>query len=359
MTAISTEPTDSVAVDVTDLGVDFGSVTALEDVSLSISDGEFFTLVGPSGCGKTTLLRSIAGLETHSRGSVSIGGQEVTDEPPEARNVGIVFQNYSLFPHMSVAENVAYGLRFHELSEGRESGERVAELLSLVDLAGFGDREPEQLSGGQQQRVALARALAPEPDVLLLDEPLSALDARLRKELRVQIKTIQRDLGITTVYVTHDQAEALAISDRIAVMQDGRLQQVDTPEEVYRQPASRTVAEFIGDNNVFDGIVVDNGGKLNVDGTLLPLPGGADQADRASAMVSIRPEAISIRDDSRRVDGTTLPATVETVEFLGDAYRVHCRWDDRPIVVKTAATTPPAGDIELVFDAGDVHVLSA
>ncbi|MFW5978007.1 MAG: ABC transporter ATP-binding protein, partial [Halohasta sp.] len=217
MTAADGVVGDSTAVEITNLGVDFESLTALNDVSLSIDDGEFFTLVGPSGCGKTTLLRSIAGLETPTRGSVSIGGQDVTDEQPEARNVGIVFQDYSLFPHMSVAENVAYGLRFNELSEGRSSDERVEELLALVDLTGMGDREPDQLSGGQKQRVALARALAPEPDVLLLDEPLSALDARLRRELRVQIKSIQRDLGITTVYVTHDQAEALAISDRLAV----------------------------------------------------------------------------------------------------------------------------------------------
>jgi len=350
------EETDSTEVDVIDLGVDFGSVTALEDVSLSICDGEFFTFVGPSGCGKTTLLRSIAGLETPARGSVALGGQDVTDEPPEERNVGVVFQNYSLFPHMSVAENVAYGLRFHELSDGRDSEERVDELLELVDLAGFGDREPGQLSGGQKQRVALARALAPEPDVLLLDEPLSALDARLRKELRVQIKTIQRDLGITTVYVTHDQAEALAISDRIAVMQNGKLQQVDTPETVYRQPASRAVAEFIGDNNVLAGVVADDRKRLSVDGTLVPLPKGGTRTTGVSLTVSIRPEALSVAD-RQQADVATRSATVETVEFLGDAYRVHCRWNDRPIVVKTAATTPPEGDVDLQFDPEDIHVL--
>jgi|AntRauMinimDraft_3_1070383.scaffolds.fasta_scaffold00501_5 thiamine transport system ATP-binding protein len=350
------EKADSTAVDVIDLGVDFGSVTALDDVSLSITDGEFFTLVGPSGCGKTTLLRSIAGLESPSRGSVALGGQDVTDEPPEARNVGIVFQDYSLFPHMSVAENVAYGLRFHELSDGRNPEARVTELLELVDLAGFGDREPGQLSGGQKQRVALARALAPEPDVLLLDEPLSALDARLRKELRVQIKTIQRELGITTVYVTHDQAEALAISDRIAVMQNGRLQQVDTPEMVYRQPASRAVAAFIGDNNVFEGSVADDSRHLDVDRALLPLPEEADRAAGASLTVSIRPEALSVAD-GQRAEAPTLSARVETVEFLGDAYRVHCRWNGRPVVVKTAATTPPEGAVDLQFDAEDVHVL--
>jgi thiamine transport system ATP-binding protein len=344
------------SVDVTNLGVRFGSVTALDDVSLSIRDGEFFTLVGPSGCGKTTLLRSIAGLETPSAGQVAIDGRDVTAEPPESRNIGIVFQNYALFPHLSVAENIAYGLRFHELSDERDSDERVTELLELVDLAGFGDRDPDQLSGGQKQRVALARALAPEPDVLLLDEPLSALDARLRKQLRVQIKTIQRELDITTVYVTHDQAEALAISDRIAVMQDGQLQQVDTPEAVYRDPASRAVAEFIGDNNVFSGRVTNGGSQLSVAGGLLPLPAEIDTTGGESLTLSIRPELLSIYKTSQ-VDGCTLSATVKTVEFLGDAYLVHCLWNDQPIVVKTTATTPPEGEVTLQFDADAIHRL--
>lgn len=349
--------TPEASVDVTNLGIRFGSVTALDDVSLSIRDGEFFTLVGPSGCGKTTLLRSIAGLETPSEGQVAIDGRDVTAEPPESRNIGIVFQNYALFPHMSVAENIAYGLRFHELSDDRDPDERVSELLELVDLAGFGDRDPDQLSGGQKQRVALARALAPEPDVLLLDEPLSALDARLRKQLRVQIKTIQRELDITTVYVTHDQAEALAISDRIAVMEGGQLQQVDTPEAVYRDPASRAVAEFIGDNNVFSGRITDGGSQLSVAGGLLPLPAEIDTTDGESMTLSIRPELLSIYTDSQAVDGQTLSATVKTVEFLGDAYHVHCLWNNQTIVVKTAATTPPEGNIELQFDAEDIHII--
>jgi thiamine transport system ATP-binding protein len=344
-------------VEITDLGISFGSVTALKDVSLSIADGEFFTLVGPSGCGKTTLLRSIAGLETPSEGTVSIGGRAVTDEPPKARNIGIVFQNYALFPHMSVAENIAYGLQFHELSSGHSVDERVSELLDLVDLNGFGDREPEQLSGGQQQRVALARALAPEPDVLLLDEPLSALDAQLRKQLRVQIKTIQRELGITTVYVTHDQAEALAISDRIAVMQNGQVEQVATPETVYRTPGTQAVAEFIGDNNVYSGAVTDNGSQIAIGEELLALPDEVDRKDGESVTLSVRPEAISITDAGQQVDGTRLSARVKTAEFLGDAYRVHCLWNERTVVVKTDTTKPPEGDVELRFDADDIHVL--
>jgi len=343
-------------VDVTELSVGFDGVTALESVSLSIRAGEFFTLVGPSGCGKTTTLRAIAGLADPSGGAVTVGGQDVTDAPPEERNVGIVFQNYALFPHMSVRENVAYGLRFHEL-DGRDDDERVAELLDLVDLAGVADRDPEQLSGGQQQRIALARALAPEPDVLLLDEPLSALDATLRKRLRVQIKTIQRELDITTIYVTHDQAEALALSDRVAVMHDGRVEQVATPEAVYRDPASRFVAEFVGDNNLFDGAVTDDGAGVAVDGATLPLPEGADRRPGEPLTLAVRPEAIAVGDDASDPPGTTLAATVETVEFLGDAYRVHCRWNGRRVESKTTAASPPSGEVSLGFDAADAQLL--
>ncbi|MBX0296423.1 ABC transporter ATP-binding protein [Haloarcula nitratireducens] len=345
-------------VDVDDLAVAYDGVTALEGVSLSIEEGEFFTLVGPSGCGKTTLLRSIAGLEKPSAGRIAIDGRDVTDEPTENRNVGMVFQNYALFPHMSVRENVAYGLQFHDLGDGREADERVSELLELVDLASFGDREPTQLSGGQRQRVALARALAPEPDVLLLDEPLSALDAQLRERLRVQIKTLQRELDITTVYVTHDQAEALAISDRIAVVQDGAVEQVATPETVYRDPASPFVAEFVGDNNVFAGEVTRGGSGLDVGGATLPLPSEVDARDGESAALSVRPESISLEGNGGATGGeTTLDATVRTTEFLGDAYRVHCLWNDRTVVVKTGATEPPAGDVTLRFDSADATAL--
>ncbi|MFB6082808.1 MAG: ABC transporter ATP-binding protein [Halorientalis sp.] len=357
-------------VDVDGLTVTFGDVEALADVSLSVADGEFFTLVGPSGCGKTTLLRAVAGLETPTAGRVRIGGRDATDEPPEQRGVGVVFQNYALFPHMTVRENVAYGLGFHDLDEPDDR--RVTDLLELVDLSDLADREPDQLSGGQRQRVALARALAPKPDVLLLDEPLSALDASLRKRLRVQIRSIQRDLDITTVYVTHDQAEALAISDRVAVVNDGRVEQVGTPEAVYREPATRFVAEFVGDNNVFDGVVTESGDGIAVDGTAtLPLPDGADATAGQSAAVSVRPEAISLRDRAESVaggngsgsgdrepgTGTTRSATVETVEYLGDAYRVHCRWDDRPVTVKTDGERAPEGTVSLRIDPEDVHVL--
>lgn len=301
----------------------FGDERALEDVSLRVDAGEFFTLVGPSGCGKTTTLRIVAGLTDPDSGSVRLDGEEMAGVAPEDRNVGIVFQDYALFPHMTVAENVAYGLRFHDPPGGESVADRVADLLELVDLSGFDDREPESLSGGQQQRVALARALAPGPDLLLLDEPMSALDARLRERLRRTVKRIQTDLGITTVYVTHDQAEALAISDRIAVLNEGRVEQIGSPEAVYREPANRFVASFVGDNNFFavrsvDGgvAVTDCGAEIAVDGAT---PGDT---------LSIRPEAIHLGPDD-----TTLEPTLESVAFHGTGYTLHCRLNGRDLLI--------------------------
>ena len=239
-------------------------------VGLDVADGEFFTLVGPSGCGKTTTLRLVAGFDSPTRGSVRFDGRAMSGVPPEDRGVGVVFQNYALFPHLSVAENVAYGLRFTDPPDGETGDERVASLLELVDLPDAGPRDPGELSGGQRQRVALARALAPGPDLLLLDEPMSALDARLRERLRLQIKEIQSTLGITTLYVTHDQEEALAVSDRVAVMSDGAVEQVGTPQAVYRRPETRFVAEFVGDNNVFEGRVTSSRMADRSDGSKAP-----------------------------------------------------------------------------------------
>ena len=340
--------------------VSFGAVDALRDVSIDVERGEFFTLVGPSGCGKTTTLRTVAGLESPDAGRVIIDDADVTDVPPDERDVGIVFQNYALFPHMTVRENVAYGLRFRDPPGGGSTDARVTEMLDLVDMAGFGDREPDALSGGQKQRIALARALAPGPDVLLLDEPLSALDADLRQRLRVRIRTIQRDLDITTLYVTHDQAEALAISDRVAVMRDGRVEQVATPEQVYRRPATRFVAGFVGDNNLFEGTV--EGNRVLVDGAdvALPLPPDVDRVDGASVTLGVRPEAIDVGDEHEQslVQGAvTFTAEVKTAEFLGDAYRLHCAWRGREVLVKTATTDPPDGTVGLAVAPADVQVL--
>ncbi|MFB6179136.1 MAG: ABC transporter ATP-binding protein [Halorientalis sp.] len=342
-------------VELDGLSVAFDGVTALDDVSLAVAEGEFFTLVGPSGCGKTTTLRAIAGFETPASGQVHIGGRSVADVPPEERDVGIVFQNYALFPTMSVRENVGYGLRFRDPPGGEATSDRVDELLELVDMAGMGDRDPTSLSGGQQQRVALARALAPGPEVLLLDEPLSALDARLRERLRVTVREIQQELGITTVYVTHDQAEALAVSDRVAVLCDGQLEQVGTPESIYRDPASRFVATFVGDNNLFEGTVTETDPpRATVDGQSFALPTQADVKAGQSVTLAVRPEAITLGRGE-----TTLTATVANVEFLGDAYRLHCPWNDESVLVKTTTQRPPTGEVRLGIDTDAIQLLQS
>jgi len=238
-----------VAVELASVTKRFGKITALDDVSLTVRRGELLTLLGPSGCGKTTLLHLVAGFLMPDSGEIAIDGRRVTDVVAYRREIGIMFQNYALFPHMTVAGNVGYGLRMRRIAKP-EMTRRMADALALVKLAGLEDRKPRQLSGGQQQRVALARALVIRPRVLLLDEPFSALDRNLRGSMQVELKEIQRKLGVTTIFVTHDQSEALSLSDRIAVMAEGRIRQLDTPHEVYRHPADRFVASFIGDANV-------------------------------------------------------------------------------------------------------------
>ncbi|WP_408960007.1 ABC transporter ATP-binding protein [Natrinema sp. 74] len=331
----------------------YDETDALEDVELTVRDGEFFTLVGPSGCGKTTTLRTIAGFEEPTAGSVRFDAREMAGVPPERRDVGVVFQSYALFPHMSVAENVGYGLRFRDPPDEQSVEERIDELLALVDLEGMGDREPEQLSGGQRQRVALARALAPAPDLLLLDEPMSALDARLRKSLRRQVARIQSDLEITTVYVTHDQAEALAISDRLAVMRDGRIEQVGQPQEIYRQPATRFVAEFVGDNTVLEGEVIANGedkARIAVDDRAFDVPVLPDGSERAT--VCVRPGALS-----RTADRNRISVAVETSEFLGETVRVHGRWNGREITLRLA-DIPDGDELTIGFAPEDAHIVA-
>ncbi|MFB6300345.1 MAG: ABC transporter ATP-binding protein [Halobacteriales archaeon] len=318
---------------------EFGTDTvALEDIDLDIDDGEFFTLVGPSGCGKTTTLRIIAGLEAPTTGRVRFGETDVSNVPTEERDVGIVFQNYALFPHMTVGENVAYGLRFRDPPGDVSTDERVANLLELVDLGGMQDRDPDALSGGQQQRVALARALAPGPQLLLLDEPMSALDARLREQLRRQVRRIQNELEITTVYVTHDQAEALAISDRVAVMSDGAVEQVGDPRTIYREPATRFVAEFIGDNNLFEGTVRANDvagievaitDREQPETTTFRIAG--DRSVGETVTFCVRPEAITVGG----TQSNRIAVEPRTVEFLGEATRVYADWNGMSIVLRT------------------------
>jgi spermidine/putrescine ABC transporter ATP-binding subunit len=248
-TAARTAGEGGIAVELGGVTKRFGKITALDDVSLLIRRGELMTLLGPSGCGKTTLLNLVGGFLTPDSGEIAIDGQRITQVPAYRRQIGIMFQSYALFPHMSVAANVGYGLKMRRIAKP-EIARRVAEALALIKLEGLDDRKPRQLSGGQQQRVALARALVIRPKVLLLDEPFSALDRNLRASMQVELKEIQRKLGVTTIFVTHDQSEALSLSDRIAVIADGRIRQLGTPDEVYRRPVDRFVASFVGDVNV-------------------------------------------------------------------------------------------------------------
>ena len=304
------------AVEIRSLTKRFGDVAAVDAVSLDIRAGEFFSLLGPSGCGKTTLLRMLGGFEVPTSGSIRIRGEDVTRTPPNGRPVNMVFQHYALFPHLSVGENVAFGMRYRGIPRADEP-RRVAAALSLVQMSGFETRRPDQLSGGQRQRVALARALALEPKVLLLDEPLGALDQKLRKEVQVQLKQLQRSLGITFVFVTHDQEEALTMSDRIAVMNRGRVEQMDEAARVFERPATDFVATFMGAANFFEAFV--RGG--DADSVLLELSGGAalrlpreGWSPRAgeTARFVVRPEKLDLR--RRDLSGRGVPSVPVTVE---------------------------------------------
>jgi spermidine/putrescine transport system ATP-binding protein len=294
-------PRDDTAADVrlVNLRKTFGEVVAVDNVSIDIRAGEFFSLLGPSGCGKTTTLRMIGGFELPTGGQILLRGRDITNEPPERRPVNMVFQSYALFPHLTVFENVAFGLR-RRGTDRAEAARRVGAALELVRLPDFGKRRPEQLSGGQQQRVALARALVCEPTVLLLDEPLGALDLKLRRQLQVELKRVQLEVGITFIYVTHDQEEALALSDRIAVMDHGNVQQLGTPEELYDAPRTRFVAGFIGTTNLVPGTVesVDAGvAVVRLAGGATGLARAAGVGSGASVDIAVRPESILLEPD--------------------------------------------------------------
>lgn len=307
--------------------LEYGDVTALGDIHLQIGAGEFFTLLGPSGCGKTSLLQVIGGFQDPTFGSVFIGGRDVTRVPPHSRPVNTVFQNFALFPHMTVAANIAFGLEMLHWPADR-TRVRVAEVLALVGLDGFGGRYPHELSGGQQQRTALARALAPEPRVLLLDEPMSALDLKLRKEMQAELKRLHREAGITFIMVTHDQEEALSLSDRIAVLKDGEIRQVATPEELYHRPADSFVADFIGEANLLPA-------------TLLGLG--------ASGWVMIRPESVTAGSAPGRVEGQVIAR-----RFLGRGYELSVQLDSGEVLrcVETAeAPLMPGARCWLSWDA--------
>ncbi len=308
-------------LDLQNLRKSFGATTVVQDFSLGIEKGEFVTFLGPSGCGKTTVLRMIAGFEAPSSGVIRFGGADMTATPPSKRRVGMVFQAYALFPNMTVADNIAFGLRIAKKSDP-EIKARVGEMLDLIKLPQIAGRYPYQLSGGQQQRVALARALAPQPQALLLDEPLSALDAKIRVSLRDEIRVLQKRLGITTVFVTHDQEEALSISDRIVVMNEGRAEQVGTPAEIYNKPKTRFVASFIGTLNLLPAKVVDpKGGSLSFAGQTLGTASPLNGARAGDALtVALRPEALSLSGGPN-----AFSATVEDMNFLGAIVRLRLR----------------------------------
>ena len=297
----------------------FGDATAVADLSLDVNSGEFLSLLGPSGCGKTTLLRMIAGFEHPDRGDIEVGGVSVLDTPPYKRPVNTVFQSYALFPHMTVAENVAYGLRQKRVSRA-EIGERVRDALDMARMGGFADRSPQKLSGGQQQRVALARALVNRPKVLLLDEPMSALDRKLREEMQIELKLLQRQLGITFIFVTHDQQEALSMSDRIVVMQGGAIQQVGSTEAIYAHPANAFVAGFIGKQNFIAATVQADGALAGADGVLRgAATSGSGAAGAAGAAVRAAVRAESVRVSAARPDARiALPGRLAGISFLGD-----------------------------------------
>jgi putative spermidine/putrescine transport system ATP-binding protein len=306
----------------------YGDVLAVRDVDLRVGEGEFFTLLGPSGSGKTTTLRIIAGFEQPDAGRVTLGGADITHVPPYARDVNTVFQDYALFPHMTVAENVGYGLKVKGIARRVRAGQ-VAEVLRMVRLDGYGDRKPVQLSGGQRQRVALARSIVNQPKVLLLDEPLGALDLKLRQEMQTFLKSLQRELGMTFLYVTHDQEEALTMSDHVAVFNEGRIEQVGTPGDVYERPATEFVAGFVGTSNILE---------------------------RDGRRISVRPERI-------RLNGTGVAATVSDVVFVGSFTRilVDTEAGDRLTVVRQndGSTIEPGTRVHVHWDDADAYEIES
>ncbi len=342
----------------------FGAVTAADRVTLDVAPGEFCTLLGPSGSGKTTLLKLIAGFEEPDEGRVTIAGRDMAGIPAARRNIGVVFQNYALFPHMSVERNIAFPLDMRRHATAAKA-EAVARVLALVDLAGMGERYPRQLSGGQQQRVALARALVFNPDILLMDEPLGALDKNLRQNIQLELKALHRKLGVTVVYVTHDQEEAIFLSDRVVVMRDGRIAQAGSAAEVYECPKSRFVATFLGDCNLFEGRVsaiapdrlaidLDGGGGAKID---LPAPGHAISVG-SRITLGCRPERLRL-GAADRADG--IPATVVDAIYLGATRKLVLDAGGRRVLALTdasAASAAPGEAVRLVLDPARTVILA-
>jgi len=336
----------------------FGSSVAVADFSLDIADGELVTFLGPSGCGKTTTLRMIAGFIAPTAGVIRIGDDDVTHMPVHQRNTGMVFQRYALFPHMTVSENVQFGLEMHKV-ESSERASRMRAALDMVRMTSFHDRYPRQLSGGQQQRVAIARALAIQPRVFLLDEPLSNLDAKLRVEVREEIRALQRDLGLTTIFVTHDQEEALAIADRMAIMHDGKVQQIGSPETLYERPANLFVADFLGKMNFFSGRV-EAPGRFRAGAHELFI----DNASPTATKVGVRPERVMLAPSPQGQNA--LPGVVDSTIYLGSVIDVRVRLDTGESVSMQRANQggaqawqpTPGARVHVCFDAADCVLFS-
>ncbi|OUR77218.1 Fe3+/spermidine/putrescine ABC transporter ATP-binding protein [Alphaproteobacteria bacterium 46_93_T64] len=336
----------------------FGSVAAVSDVSMEIGGGEFFSLLGPSGCGKTTLLRMLAGFETPTSGEIVIDGQSMSAVPPHQRPVNMVFQNYAIFPHLNIHDNIAYGMRKERLPQA-ELDKKVEEMLEMIKLPGYGKRRSHELSGGERQRVALARALIKRPKVLLLDEPLGALDKQLREQMQMELRALQRSVGITFVFVTHDQEEALTMSDRIAVMSKGRTLQIDSPTELYEKPITREVAAFIGTMNFFDGRVVSvDNDQIIVDAGALGIVKGIKDTTNFGvgemAQIAVRPEKFSLSIGAPNGVGNFIEGNMISTAYLGERSYFHIAVNgiDQPIAV--SAQNSASADINIRDHKGQV-----
>ncbi len=351
------------SVELTDVTKRFGTMTAVDRLNLTVNPGEFLSLLGPSGCGKTTTLRMLAGFEQPDEGFIRISGEYVQGVPPYKRDVNTVFQAYALFPHMSVAENVAYGLRQKGVGKS-EISTRVAEALDMVKMTKLAERRPRQMSGGQQQRVAVARALVNRPSVLLLDEPLGALDRKLREEMQIELKLLQSQLGITFIFVTHDQEEAMGMSDRIAIMLEGHVEQLADPETVYERPASAFVAGFIGRNNFWRGTSTGNSGVRANDGTVFVSSSPEERvAAGQAALAAIRPECILLSAVEPGADANKVSGSVASISHYGDTLQFVVRTTERDIIALLPRQTAPRmslGDtIWCHWSAADVYQFSA
>ncbi len=338
------------AIDLMEISKDFGDTTVLENLNLYIRQNEFLTLLGPSGCGKTTTLRIIGGFEAPTTGKVIFEGKDITKQPPYLRQINTVFQKYALFPHLNVFENIAFGLRIKKLSK-EEISSRVAEMLRLVNLSGFEKRDIDSLSGGQQQRIAIARALVNEPKVLLLDEPLGALDLKLRKEMQMELKKIQKSVGITFVYVTHDQEEALTMSDTIVVMDKGRIQQIGTPTDIYNEPKNRFVAKFIGESNIIEGLMLEDY-KVEFAGNVFPC---VDKGfgKNESVDIVIRPEDLDIvPTDEGQITGRVINVTFKGVHYEMEVQSGDYIWTIHSTIMKDVDT-----EIGMMVIPDNIHIM--